>query len=83
MTADKFAEAGEFRVPVLVATFNVKNAGSGDRKPYLSHRSHKRSHCACPETKKAHDESIIEQQEHCGQLTEAHRECMRALGFKI
>uniref|UniRef100_A0A8C2NYA7 Cytochrome c oxidase copper chaperone COX17 n=1 Tax=Capra hircus TaxID=9925 RepID=A0A8C2NYA7_CAPHI len=42
-----------------------------------------RSHCACPETKKAHGESITEQEEHCGQLTEAHKECMRALGLKI
>ncbi|KAJ1075796.1 hypothetical protein K5549_020930, partial [Capra hircus] len=42
-----------------------------------------RSHCACPETKKADGESITEQEEHCGQLTEAHKECMRALGLKI
>ncbi|XP_028937273.1 cytochrome c oxidase copper chaperone [Ornithorhynchus anatinus] len=40
--------------------------------------------CACPETKKVRDACIIEKgEEHCGQLIEAHKECMRALGFKI
>ncbi|KAM7180760.1 cytochrome c oxidase copper chaperone isoform 2-T2 [Macrochelys suwanniensis] len=40
--------------------------------------------CACPETKKARDACIIEKgEEHCGPLIEAHKECMRALGFKV
>nr|XP_028568566.1 cytochrome c oxidase copper chaperone [Podarcis muralis] len=40
--------------------------------------------CACPETKRARDACIIEKgEEHCGALIEAHKECMRALGFKI
>ncbi|XP_040107127.1 cytochrome c oxidase copper chaperone [Oryx dammah] len=40
--------------------------------------------CACPETKKARDACIIEKgEEQCGHLIEAHKECMRALGFKI
>ncbi|XP_053144730.1 cytochrome c oxidase copper chaperone [Hemicordylus capensis] len=40
--------------------------------------------CACPETKRARDACIIEKgEEHCGPLIEAHKECMRALGFKI
>ncbi|TKC41238.1 hypothetical protein EI555_017187 [Monodon monoceros] len=52
--------------------------------------------CACPETKKARDAwsvrnnkyilfySIIEKgEENCGPLIEAHKECMKALGFKI
>ncbi|XP_054858164.1 cytochrome c oxidase copper chaperone [Eublepharis macularius] len=40
--------------------------------------------CACPETKQARDTCIIEKgEEHCGPLIEAHKECMRALGFKI
>ncbi|XP_061423201.1 cytochrome c oxidase copper chaperone [Lethenteron reissneri] len=40
--------------------------------------------CACPETKKTRDACIIEKGElHCGELIEAHKECMRALGFKI
>uniref|UniRef100_A0A8D0HLH6 Cytochrome c oxidase copper chaperone n=1 Tax=Sphenodon punctatus TaxID=8508 RepID=A0A8D0HLH6_SPHPU len=40
--------------------------------------------CACPETKRARDTCIIEKgEENCGPLIEAHKECMRALGFKI
>ncbi|KAJ8253435.1 hypothetical protein GJAV_G00212930 [Gymnothorax javanicus] len=40
--------------------------------------------CACPETKKARDACIIEKgEESCTDLIEAHKECMRALGFKI
>ncbi|KAG9348851.1 hypothetical protein JZ751_029168 [Albula glossodonta] len=38
----------------------------------------------CPETKKAMDACIIEKgEESCTDLIEAHKECMRALGFKI
>ncbi|KAM8977680.1 cytochrome c oxidase copper chaperone [Pelodytes ibericus] len=40
--------------------------------------------CACPETKKVRDACIIEKgEEHCQDLIEAHKECMRSLGFKI
>jgi len=40
--------------------------------------------CACPETKKVRDECIMEKgEENCGHLIEAHKECMRSLGFKI
>lgn len=40
--------------------------------------------CACPETKKPRDQCIIEKgEEHCGELIEAHKVCMRKLGFKI
>lgn len=40
--------------------------------------------CACPETKKARDACIIEKgEEHCGDLIEAHKQCMRDMGFKI
>ncbi|XP_073329745.1 cytochrome c oxidase copper chaperone [Pagrus major] len=40
--------------------------------------------CACPETKKVRDACIIEKGEGmCTDLIEAHKECMRALGFKI
>uniref|UniRef100_A0A8D0AYX2 Cytochrome c oxidase copper chaperone n=1 Tax=Salvator merianae TaxID=96440 RepID=A0A8D0AYX2_SALMN len=40
--------------------------------------------CACPETKQARDACIIEKgEENCGPLIEAHKECMRALGFKV
>jgi len=40
--------------------------------------------CACPETKKPRDECIIERgEENCRELIEAHKECMRSLGFNI
>ncbi|KAM3607824.1 uncharacterized protein V6R79_014629 [Siganus canaliculatus] len=40
--------------------------------------------CACPETKKVRDACIIEKgEENCTALIEAHKDCMRALGFKI
>ena len=40
--------------------------------------------CACPETKKARDECIIENgEENCSRLIEEHKECMRKLGFKV
>lgn len=40
--------------------------------------------CACPETKKPRDQCIIERgEENCGALIEAHKKCMRDLGFNI
>nr|XP_043875228.1 cytochrome c oxidase copper chaperone [Solea senegalensis] len=40
--------------------------------------------CACPETKKVRDACIIEKgEDQCSELIEAHKDCMRALGFKI
>ena len=40
--------------------------------------------CACPETKKARDECILNKsEEECRELIEAHKECMRQHGFKV
>ncbi|CAK9817526.1 Cytochrome c oxidase copper chaperone [Anthophora quadrimaculata] len=40
--------------------------------------------CACPETKKIRDECIITKgEENCRHLIEAHKACMRTLGFNI
>ncbi|XP_076757373.1 cytochrome c oxidase copper chaperone COX17 [Xylocopa sonorina] len=40
--------------------------------------------CACPETKNARDECIITKgEENCKDLIEAHKACMRSLGFNI
>ncbi|XP_038076971.1 cytochrome c oxidase copper chaperone-like [Patiria miniata] len=40
--------------------------------------------CACPETKKARDVCIVEKGEaECGDLIEAHKDCMRKMGFNI
>ncbi|KAB0793776.1 hypothetical protein PPYR_13759 [Photinus pyralis] len=40
--------------------------------------------CACPETKKVRDACIIENgEENCQDLIQAHKECMRSMGFNI
>lgn len=40
--------------------------------------------CACPETKKVRDACIVERgEENCGELIEAHKECMRKMGFNV
>ena len=40
--------------------------------------------CACPETRKPRDACIVEKGEaNCTELIEAHKQCMRDLGFKI
>jgi cytochrome c oxidase assembly protein subunit 17 len=40
--------------------------------------------CACPETKSARDTCIVENGEAaCAHLIDAHKRCLRALGFDI
>ena len=40
--------------------------------------------CACPETRKARDECILENGEaNCTKLIEEHKECLRSHGFKV
>ena len=40
--------------------------------------------CACPETKSARDECIVEKgEENCADLIQAHKECLRQHGFNI
>ena len=40
--------------------------------------------CACPETRKARDLCIVEKgEEECSELIQAHKECMRKMGFNI
>lgn len=40
--------------------------------------------CACPETKKVRDACIVEKgEENCQDLIEAHKKCMRDMGFNI
>ena len=56
----------------------ASSEGTGEEKPKL------RPCCACPETKRARDECIIENGEaNCTDLIEAHKDCMRKLGFKV
>ena len=40
--------------------------------------------CACPQTRKPRDACIVEKgEENCADLIEAHKKCMRDLGFKV
>ena len=40
--------------------------------------------CACPETRKPRDDCIVEKgEENCKELIEAHKECLRKLGFNV
>ncbi|XP_053483897.1 cytochrome c oxidase copper chaperone [Ictalurus furcatus] len=60
-----------------IAAASVEPTAAEEKKPL-------KPCCACPETKKARDACIIEKgEESCTDLIEAHKECMRALGFKI
>lgn len=54
-----------------------REIGKSDNKPL-------KPCCACPETKKIRDECIITKGEaDCKHLIEAHKACMRTLGFNI
>jgi len=40
--------------------------------------------CACPDTRKRRDTCILEKgEDHCRQLIEEHKECLRQAGFKV
>jgi len=40
--------------------------------------------CSCLKTKGVRDQCIMENgEENCGDLIEAHKDCMRQLGFKL
>lgn len=55
-----------------------------EEKPQEGEKKKLRPCCACPETKKARDACIVENgEENCGELIEAHKECMRQMGFNI
>lgn len=58
------------------STANVNQ--EGDKKPQC------KPCCACPETRKPRDACIMEKgQENCSKEIEAHKECMRSMGFKV
>ena len=47
-------------------------------------KSGKKICCSCPETKKPRDECIVTKgEEHCSELIEAHKRCLRLEGFKV
>uniref|UniRef100_A0A1I7VM24 Cytochrome c oxidase copper chaperone n=2 Tax=Loa loa TaxID=7209 RepID=A0A1I7VM24_LOALO len=55
---------------------SISSKDSGTKKP--------KPCCACPETKKARDECmILFGEEHCGELIEAHKKCMRQYGYEV
>jgi len=71
-------EPVETPVAAEVAAPVVDNGAVAEDKPKL------KPCCACPETKKARDVCIVEKGEaECGDLIEAHKECMRKMGFNI
>jgi len=40
--------------------------------------------CACPETKRARDDCIVQYgEENCKELIDKHRKCMKDMGFNI
>nr|QBC88382.1 cytochrome c oxidase copper chaperone [Philasterides dicentrarchi] len=40
--------------------------------------------CACPDTKKLRDQCIFNNgQDKCQTFIEAHKECLRGMGFKV
>ncbi|OQS00316.1 hypothetical protein THRCLA_21702 [Thraustotheca clavata] len=47
-------------------------------------KSGKRICCSCPETKSARDLCVINKgEENCADVIEAHKQCLRAEGFRI
>ncbi|XP_034489529.1 cytochrome c oxidase copper chaperone [Drosophila innubila] len=64
-------------VPATAAA-KVTDAAAAGEKPKC------KACCACPETKRARDQCIVENgEENCTKLIEAHKQCMRDAGFKI
>ncbi|XP_072978865.1 cytochrome c oxidase copper chaperone 1-like [Typha angustifolia] len=62
----------------------VTTKGSAEEAPGSDAKPRKKICCACPETKKLRDECIVEHGETaCSKWIEAHRQCLRAEGFKV
>ncbi|XP_075710816.1 cytochrome c oxidase copper chaperone isoform X2 [Rhinoderma darwinii] len=67
-----------------MSTFAAASCESTPVTPDTQEKKPLKPCCACPETKKVRDACIIEKgEDHCRDLIEAHKECMRALGFKV
>lgn len=61
---------------------DAKQAGKG--LPTSTDKPKKKICCACPDTKKARDECIvINGEDACIQLIEAHKVCLRSEGFNV
>ena len=47
-------------------------------------KSGKKICCSCPDTRKLRDACVVEKgQEHCLDLIEAHKACLREEGFRV
>lgn len=58
-------------------------AGAAAPAPVLG-KSGKKICCSCPETKKPRDQCVVERgEDHCRDLIEAHKACLRAEGFVV
>ncbi|OTF73147.1 hypothetical protein BLA29_000847 [Euroglyphus maynei] len=61
-----------------------KNSSAGETTGGDEQKKPLKPCCACPETRKKRDECIIENGEaNCTEYIEAHKECLRKLGFNI
>lgn len=60
------------------AAANAGESSGEEKKPKC------KACCACPETKQVRDACIVEKgAENCQGLIEAHKKCMREMGFDV
>ncbi|EDW37686.1 GL15625 [Drosophila persimilis] len=66
------------KVAQFAASEPVAATNGGGAKPKCN------ACCACPETKRARDQCMVERgEENCTEQIEAHKKCMRNAGFNI
>lgn len=62
----------------------MKSASFANGAATTNEKPKKRICCACPDTKKARDECIVlNGEDACKQLIEAHKSCLRKEGFNV
>ena len=70
--------------PMSGKAISASVAAPLEEKPKEEEKKKLKPCCACPETKKVRDACIVERgEENCGELIEAHKKCMREMGFNI
>lgn len=63
---------------------NASSVQTESGKPTEEKKPKCKACCACPETKRARDACIVENgAENCTELIEAHKKCMREMGFDV
>ncbi|KAK3811959.1 MAG: cytochrome c oxidase copper chaperone-like protein, partial [Benniella sp.] len=66
------------------ATASPATSATGSTAPLGKDGKPLKPCCACPETKKARDNCVLNNgEENCLELIKAHQQCLRDLGFKI